>query len=132
METKEIKVPEKRREGNGKYLRINGASGHNLKHVDLNLPLGKFICVTGVSGSGKSSLINGTLHPLLSKKFYRSIEEPLSYESVEGIENIDKVVTVDQSPLGRSPRSNPATYTGVFFRHQKTICGIARFQIARL
>ena len=111
---KEIKVPEKRREGNGKYLRINGASRHNLKHVDLNLPLGKFICVTGVSGSGKSSLINGTLHPLLSKKFYRSIEEPLSYESVEGIENIDKVVTVDQSPLGRSPRSNPATYTGVF------------------
>lgn len=111
---KEIKVPEKRREGNGKYLRINGASGHNLKHVDLNLPLGKFICVTGVSGSGKSSLINGTLHPLLSKKFYRSIEEPLSYESVEGIENIDKVVTVDQSALGRSPRSNPATYTGVF------------------
>ena len=111
---KEIKVPEKRREGNGKYLRINGASGHNLKHVDLNLPLGKFICVTEVSGSGKSSLINGTLHPLLSKKFYRSIEEPLSYESVEGIENIDKVVTVDQSPLGRSPRSNPATYTGVF------------------
>lgn len=111
---KEIKVPEKRREGNGKYLRINGVSGHNLKHVDLNLPLGKFICVTGVSGSGKSSLINGTLHPLLSKKFYRSIEEPLSYESVEGIENIDKVVTVDQSPLGRSPRSNPATYTGVF------------------
>ena len=111
---KEIKVPEKRREGNGKYLRINGASGHNLKHVDLNLPLGKFICVTGVSGSGKSSLINGTLHPLLSKKFYRSIEEPLSYESVEGIENKDKVVTVDQSPLGRSPRSNPATYTGVF------------------
>ena len=111
---KEIKVPEKRREGNGKDLRINGASGHNLKHVDLNLPLGKFICVTGVSGSGKSSLINGTLHPLLSKKFYRSIEEPLSYESVEGIENIDKVVTVDQSPLGRSPRSNPATYTGVF------------------
>ena len=111
---KEIKVPEKRREGNGKYLRINGASGHNLKHVDLNLPLGKFICVTGVSGSGKSSLINGTLHPLLSKKFYRSIEEPLLYESVEGIENIDKVVTVDQSPLGRSPRSNPATYTGVF------------------
>lgn len=111
---KEIKVPEKRREGNGKYLRINGASGHNLKHVDLNLPLGEFICVTGVSGSGKSSLINGTLHPLLSKKFYRSIEEPLSYESVEGIENIDKVVTVDQSPLGRSPRSNPATYTGVF------------------
>ncbi len=128
---KEIKVPERRREGNGKYLRINGASGHNLKHVDLNLPLGKFICVTGVSGSGKSSLINGTLHPLLSKKFYRSIEEPLSYESVEGIENIDKVVTVDQSPLGRSPRSNPATYTGVF-SDIRTICGIARFQIARL
>ncbi len=109
-----IAIPDRRREGNGKYLEIKGASGHNLKSVDLKLPLGKFICVTGVSGSGKSSLINGTLHPLLSQKFYRSLQEPLPYLSVSGIENIDKVVTVDQSPLGRSPRSNPATYTGVF------------------
>lgn len=109
-----IEVPEKRREGNGKFLDIKGASGHNLKDVDLHLPLGMFVCVTGVSGSGKSSLINGTLHPLLSQKFYRSLQAPLPFESVEGIENIDKVVTVDQTPLGRSPRSNPATYTDVF------------------
>ncbi len=111
---KRIDIPEKRREGNGKTLEIKGASGNNLRNVDLKLPLGKFICVTGVSGSGKSSLINGTLHPILSKKFYRSHEEPLPYQEIIGIENIDKVVTVDQSPLGRSPRSNPATYTGVF------------------
>ena len=111
---KEIEIPSKRREGNGKFLEIYGASGHNLKNVDFKLPLGKFVCITGVSGSGKSSLINGTLHPLLSKKFYRSLQEPLPFNKVEGIENIDKVVTVDQSPLGRSPRSNPATYTGVF------------------
>lgn len=109
-----LEIPKKRREGNGKILTIKGASGHNLKDVDLKLPLGKFVCITGVSGSGKSSLINGTLYPMLSKKFYRSLQEPLSYKSVDGIENIDKVVTVDQSPLGKSPRSNPATYTGVF------------------
>ncbi|MDE6297063.1 MAG: excinuclease ABC subunit UvrA, partial [Muribaculaceae bacterium] len=112
--SKEIIVPAIRRKGNGKYLEIKGATGHNLKNVNLKLPLGKFICVTGVSGSGKSSLINGTLQPLLSKKFYRSIQEPLPFKKVSGIENIDKVVTVDQAPLGRSPRSNPATYTGVF------------------
>ncbi|MDE6523742.1 MAG: excinuclease ABC subunit UvrA, partial [Muribaculaceae bacterium] len=111
---KNLAIPEVRREGNGKYLSINGATGHNLKDVNLKLPLGKFICITGVSGSGKSSLINGTLYPLLSKKLYRSLQEPLPYKSVEGLENIDKVVTVDQSPLGKSPRSNPATYTGVF------------------
>lgn len=111
---KAIEVPEKRRKGNGKAFVIKGATGHNLKNVDFRLPLGMFVCITGVSGSGKSSLINGTLHPLLSKKFYRSLQEPLPYKSVSGIENIDKVVTVDQSPLGRSPRSNPATYTGVF------------------
>ncbi len=111
---KAIEVPEKRRKGNGKALVIKGATGHNLKNVDFRLPLGMFVCITGVSGSGKSSLINGTLHPLLSKRFYRSLQEPLPYKSVSGIENIDKVVTVDQSPLGRSPRSNPATYTGVF------------------
>ncbi len=109
-----IALPEKLREGNGKFLEIIGATGHNLKNTDLRLPLGKFICVTGVSGSGKSSLINGTLQPLLSQKFYRSSQAPLPYKEVKGIENIDKVITVDQSPLGRSPRSNPATYTGVF------------------
>ncbi|MDE6866189.1 MAG: excinuclease ABC subunit UvrA, partial [Muribaculaceae bacterium] len=111
---KSIKVPDKRRKGNGKEIEIKGATGHNLKNVDLKIPLGKFVCVTGVSGSGKSSLINGTLQPLLSQKFYRSLQEPLPYKKALGLENIDKVVTVDQTPLGRSPRSNPATYTGVF------------------
>ncbi|MDE5772892.1 MAG: excinuclease ABC subunit UvrA [Muribaculaceae bacterium] len=111
---KRIDVPSERRKGNGKYLEIKGATGHNLKDVDLKLPLGKFICVTGVSGSGKSSLINGTLQPILSRHLYRSLQSPLPYKDVEGLDNIDKVVTVDQSPLGRSPRSNPATYTGVF------------------
>lgn len=111
---KRIEVPSLRRKGNGKFLDIIGANGHNLKDVSLHLPLGMFICVTGVSGSGKSSLINGTLQPILSQKFYRSLQAPLEYKEVKGIENIDKIVTVDQSPLGRSPRSNPATYTGVF------------------
>lgn len=111
---KKIEIPERRRPGNGKFLEIKGASGHNLKNVDFKLPLGMFVCVTGVSGSGKSSLINGTLHPILSKKFYRSLQEPLPYKSITGVENIDKIVAVDQSPLGRTPRSNPATYTGVF------------------
>lgn len=112
--TRQIAVPESIREGNGKFLKLLGCTGHNLKNVDLTLPLGKFICVAGVSGSGKSSLINGTLQPILSKHFYRSEQEPLPYGGIEGLEYIDKVVTVDQSPLGRSPRSNPATYTGVF------------------
>lgn len=109
-----IEVPAERRQGNGKSLIIKGATGHNLKNVDFTLPLGRFVCVTGVSGSGKSSLVNATLQPILSRKFYHSLREPLPYNTVEGDENIDKVVTVDQSPLGRSPRSNPATYTGVF------------------
>ncbi|MDE6521220.1 MAG: excinuclease ABC subunit UvrA [Muribaculaceae bacterium] len=111
---KSIEVPKERRKGNGKKLTIKGATGHNLKNVDVEFPLGKFICVTGVSGSGKSSLVNGTLQPILSQKFYRSNTAPLPYKDVRGLENVDKVVTVDQSPLGRSPRSNPATYTGVF------------------
>lgn len=111
---KKIEIPAIRRSGNGKFLEIKGASGHNLKDVTLKLPLGMFVCVTGVSGSGKSSLINGTLQPIISKLFYRSLQEPLPYKDIKGIENIDKIVTVDQSPLGRSPRSNPATYTGVF------------------
>lgn len=111
---KKIEIPQMRREGNGEELVIKGARGHNLKDVTLRLPLGKFVCVSGVSGSGKSSLINGTLQPILSQKLYRSLQSPLPYEKVEGLEYIDKVVTVDQSPLGRSPRSNPATYTGVF------------------
>lgn len=109
-----IEYASERRRGNGKWIRLSGATGNNLKNVTLELPLGKFICVTGVSGSGKSTLINGTLQPIISKKFYRSSEEPLAYKEIEGLENIDKVVTVDQSPLGRTPRSNPATYTGVF------------------
>lgn len=111
---KKIETPEKRREGNGKYIELKGATGNNLKNVDLKLPLGKFVCVTGVSGSGKSSLINGTLQPILSKEIYRSLKEPLPYKEIKGLENIDKIVTVDQSPLGRTPRSNPATYTGIF------------------
>lgn len=109
-----IEVPSARRPGNGKTLRLTGCTGHNLQNVDFTLPLGTLTCVCGVSGSGKSSLVNGTLQPILSNKFYRSAEEPLPYAALEGIENIDKIVTVDQSPLGKSPRSNPATYTGVF------------------
>ena len=109
-----IEVPTKRRDGNGNSIRITGARGNNLKGADVEFPLGKLICVTGVSGGGKSSLVNNTLQPILAKHFYRALQEPLPYDSIEGIEHIDKVVAVDQSPLGRTPRSNPATYTGVF------------------
>lgn len=111
---KKIEIPEKRREGNGKFLTVKGARGNNLKNISVSFPLGKMICVTGVSGSGKSTLVNETLQPILSQYFYRSLKDPLPYNSIEGIEFIDKVVEVDQSPIGRTPRSNPATYTGVF------------------
>ena len=109
-----IEVPTTVRPGNGHTLTLRGASGNNLKHIDVDFPLGKMICVTGVSGSGKSTLVNETLQPILSQRFYRSLKDPLPYDSIEGVEYIDKVVVVDQSPIGRTPRSNPATYTGVF------------------
>ena len=109
-----IDVPAERRKGNGKYLTIKGATGNNLKSVDVSFPLGTMIVVTGVSGSGKSTLINETLQPILNQHFYRSLKKPMPYESVTGLEYVDKVVSVDQSPLGRTPRSNPATYTGLF------------------
>ena len=109
-----IETPKKRREGSGKNIYIFGAKGNNLKNIDVSFPLEKFICVTGVSGSGKSTLINETLQPILNQKFYRSLQNPLPYDSIEGIENVDKVIQVDQSPIGRTPRSNPATYTKLF------------------
>ena len=127
--SRNIEIPVQRRRGNGKYILLKGAKGHNLKNVDLHLPLGMFVCVTGVSGSGKSSLINGTLYPILSKHFYRSNQQPLPYESIEGLEYIDKVVRVDQTPLGRSPRSNPATYTGVFADIRKLYVDLPEAQI---
>ncbi len=111
---KNIEVPLSRRSGNGKWLKVNGCTGNNLKGVDLSLPLGKMICVTGLSGSGKSTLINETLQPILSQHFYNSVKDPLPYDKIEGLDLIDKVVEVDQSPIGRTPRSNPVTYTGVF------------------
>ncbi len=110
----EIPVPEKRRSGKGPVLKLKGCTGNNLKNVNLEIPLGRFICVTGVSGSGKSTLINATLQPVLSQHFYKSVQDPLPYKSIEGLDKIDKVIRVDQSPIGRTPRSNPVTYTGVF------------------
>ncbi|MCD4745113.1 MAG: excinuclease ABC subunit UvrA [Bacteroidales bacterium] len=126
---KEIKIPEKRRKGNGLFLELQGAKGNNLKNISLHLPLGKFICITGVSGSGKSSLINETLYPILSRHFYRSDKKPLEYDSITGLKNIDKVIEIDQSPIGRTPRSNPATYTGVFDEIRKLFAQLPESQI---
>jgi len=111
---RKIEIPAERRAGNGKSIVLKGATGNNLKNVNLTIPLGKLVVVSGISGSGKSSLINGTLYPILNRHFYRAIQEPLPYKSIDGIDNIDKIVDVDQSPIGRTPRSNPATYTGMF------------------
>ncbi len=111
---RKIEIPTTLREGNGNKIVLKGAKGHNLKNVSLEIPLGKFVCVSGVSGSGKSSLINNTLQPILSQHFYNSLQDPLPYDSIEGIEHIDKIINVDQTPIGRTPRSNPATYTGLF------------------
>lgn len=124
-----IEVPAQRRKGNGHSIRLRGAAGNNLKRVDVEFPLGKLICVTGVSGSGKSTLINETLQPILSQKFYRSLQDPLPYDSIEGMEYVDKVVNVDQSPLGRTPRSNPATYTGVFSDIRNLFVGLPEAKI---
>ena len=127
--TKTIAIPDKRREGNGKFISLVGCSGNNLKDVDVSIPLGMLVCVSGISGSGKSSLINGTLQPILSQLFYNSNTEPLPYKEIKGIENIDKIVTVDQSPLGKSPRSNPATYTGVFSDIRSLFVGLPESKI---
>jgi excinuclease ABC subunit A len=126
---KSIGIPKERRTGNGKFLTLHGASGNNLKHIDLVLPLGKLICVTGLSGSGKSSLINETLYPVLSRHFYKSEQNPLPYLSIDGIKNIDKVVEVDQSPIGRTPRSNPVTYTKVFDEIRKLFAELPESKI---
>ena len=126
---RQIEVPQVRRPGNGHELVIRGARGNNLKGVDVAFPLGKLICVTGVSGSGKSTLINDTLQPILSQRFYRSLQAPLPYDAIEGMEYVDKVVNVDQSPLGRSPRSNPATYTGVFSDIRNLFVGLPEAKI---
>ena len=124
-----IAVPKERRKGNGKFITIRGAKGNNLKNVDVSFPLGELIVVTGVSGSGKSTLINETLQPILSQHFYRSLKKPMAYDSVEGIDNIDKVVNVDQSPLGRTPRSNSATYTGVFSDIRSLFVGLPEAKV---
>ncbi len=126
---KQIAVPTVRRKGNGKYLVLSGACGNNLKNVNIRIPLGTFICVTGVSGSGKSSLINETLYPILREHFYNSLQRPLGYSSIEGLENIDKVVEIDQNPIGRTPRSNPATYTGVFTEIRNLYAGLPESKI---
>lgn len=124
-----IEVPKERRKGNGKFLLLEGASGHNLKNVDLKIPLGTFCCITGVSGSGKSSLINQTLYPILLAHIYNGVKKPLPYKKIKGLENLDKVIEIDQSPIGRTPRSNPATYTKVFDEIRTLFTGLPEAQI---
>ncbi len=124
-----IEVPKKRRKGSGKFLELKGATGNNLKNVSVKFPLGRFICVTGVSGSGKSTLINETLYPILRKHFYKSLKKPLAYKEIKGLEHIDKVIEIDQSPIGRTPRSNPATYTGLFTEIRKLLTNLPESKI---
>jgi len=124
-----IPLPKKRRKGSGKQILLKGASGNNLKNVDLAIPLGKLICVTGVSGSGKSTLINETLYPIINKHIYKAVKKPLPYKSIKGLENIDKIIDIDQSPIGRTPRSNPATYTGVFSDIRTLFSGLPEAKI---
>jgi excinuclease ABC subunit A len=124
-----ISVPEKLRKGNGKKIKLFGATGNNLKNVDLTIPLGKLVCVTGVSGSGKSTLINETLYPILNQFIYKAVKKPLPYKKIEGLENIDKIIDIDQSPIGRTPRSNPATYTGVFTDIRTLFSGLPEAKI---
>jgi excinuclease ABC subunit A len=124
-----IEIPKNRREGNGNKIDLRGATGNNLKDVNLRLPLGKLICITGVSGSGKSSLITETFYPILSKHFYKSLQKPLPYKSIKGLEHIDKVIEIDQSPIGRTPRSNPATYIKVFDEIRKVFAQLPEAKI---
>ena len=126
---KEIKIPEKRRKSNGHFIELKGAKGNNLKNVDVKIPLGVLVCITGVSGSGKSTLINETLYPILNKHFYRSEKKPLPYGSIEGLKQLDKVIDIDQSPIGRTPRSNPATYTGVFDEIRKLFASLPESKV---
>lgn len=126
---RQIEIPKKRRKGNGNFLELKGATGNNLKNVNLKLPLGTFCCVTGVSGSGKSSLINETLYPILRRHFYKSLKNPLPYQAIKGLEHLDKVIEIDQSPIGRTPRSNPATYTGVFTHIRKLFSDLPESKI---
>ena len=124
-----IEIPKERRKGNGKQLVLKGASGHNLRNVDLSIPLGTFSCITGVSGSGKSTLINHTLYPILLQHIYNGVKKPLPYKSIEGLEHLDKVIEIDQSPIGRTPRSNPATYTKVFDEIRSLFASLPEAQI---
>ncbi|MCX8486839.1 MAG: excinuclease ABC subunit UvrA, partial [Crocinitomicaceae bacterium] len=127
--TRKIEVPKSRRKGNGQQLTLKGANGHNLRNINFSIPLGTFTCVTGVSGSGKSSLINQTLYPLLMNHFHQDIRKPLSYKSIDGLEHLDKVIEIDQSPIGRTPRSNPVTYTKVFDEIRSLFAALPESQI---
>ena len=126
---KKIELPKTRRKGNGKWIKLTGATGHNLKQVNLQIPLGTFTCISGVSGSGKSSLINQTLYPIVMQHLYDSVKQPLPYKNIAGLEHIDKVIEIDQAPIGRTPRSNPATYTKLFDEIRSLFAGLQEAQI---